>query len=126
MAVRVCAVGLIFSVCIMLLREVGWRGAPIFASVSALAIVSIILPGIKEVTEGLSSLLSTVGAQDTVRSVLKIIGLAYLFGICADICRDLGAERVGSAVLLAGRIEILLIAIPYVVKMLKLGMELIG
>ena len=122
---RVCAIGVICSICALLLRELGWRGVPVFAAVSALAIISFIFPQIKEMTGELSSSLASVGASGVARSVLKIIGIGYLCGVCADVCRDIGAERVGSAVVLVGRIEIALVAMPYVADMLRLGLELI-
>ena len=124
-AVKACAVGVICSICALLLRELGWKGVPVFVAVCALAIISFIFPQIRELTGGLSSALNAVGASGAARSVLKIIGVGYLCGVCADVCSDIGAERVGSAVVLAGRIEIILIAMPYVAEMLKLGLELI-
>lgn len=124
MAAKICAVGLISAVCLLLLREVGWRGAPIFAAVASLAIIGFVLPEIKDMSEGLASALDLVGATETARSVIKIVGLSYLFGISADVCREVGSDRIASAVILAGRIEIALVAVPYVIQMLKLGMEL--
>lgn len=117
--------GLVCSVCAMLLKELGWRAAPIFASVSALAIITLVLPEINNLTSGVVSALTVVGASDAARAVLKIIGIGYLCGICSDVCKDIGSERVGVAISLAGRVEIALIALPYVTQMLKLGLELV-
>ena len=125
MVVKACAVGIVCSVCALLLKELGWRAAPVFATISALAVISIALPGVRSLGDGITSVLSAAGASEVARTVLKIIGVGYLSGICADLCRDIGSERVGTAVMFAGRMEIAIIAMPYVLKMLKLGLELV-
>ena len=126
MMVKACAVGLVCSVCVLLLREFGWRGAPVFAAVSALSIISFVLPEIKGVVGEISGVISSVGASEVAASVLKIVGVGYISGVCADVCRDIGAERIGSAVTLVGKIEIAVISLPHVVNMLRLGLELMG
>ena len=125
MVVRVCAVGVALAVSALLLRELGWRATPVFAAVSTLAIISLVLPEISELVGDTMLTLSHLGVSDVARAVLKIVGIGYLVGICSDVCRELGAERVGSAITFVGRVEILAVAMPHVFKMLKLGLELI-
>ena len=125
MVVNACALGLVCAVCVLLLKELGWRAAPVFAAVGALSVFSIALPEVKSVSDELTAVVSAAGASEVARGVLKIIGVGYLSGICSDICREVGAERVGASVTFVGRVEIAVIAMPYVLRMLKLGLELI-
>ena len=126
MVLRACAVGLVCAVCALLLKELGWRGAPVFSAVAALGVISLVLPGINGLLSDASGVLATVGASDVAAAVIKIVGVGYLSGVCADVCREIGAERVGSAINLVGRIEIVIISVPHVTKMLRLGLELVG
>jgi len=73
---------------------------------------------------GYSKLFSQEGL-DYAKAIIKIIGAGYVFGIGADICRELGEVGVGSAVLVAGRIEIFAITLPYFKKILDIGAELL-
>lgn len=74
----------------------------------------------------LSEISGFYGASDTVRTVARLVGIGYLVGITADICRELGQASAASAVTLVGRLEIIAIAAPYFLKIIKLGTELIG
>ena len=56
---------------------------------------------------------------------LKIVGAGYLFGICSDIAAELGEPLVSKGLLTVGRVEILLIAMPYFVGAVQLGAELV-
>jgi hypothetical protein len=57
--------------------------------------------------------------------VLKIAGIGFLSGVTADVCRELGEGGAARGVLLAGRIEMLCIALPYLEKIIALGVELL-
>ena len=46
-------------------------------------------------------------------------------GAAADVCRELGENGVARGVLIAGRIEMLCIALPYLEKIIALGVELL-
>jgi stage III sporulation protein AD len=63
--------------------------------------------------------------SEPVSVILKIIGLGYLFGISADICRELGEGGIAKALEVAGRVEIILLSVPDLIKTLNLGVGLI-
>ena len=56
---------------------------------------------------------------------MKITGVSLLMGVCAEVCRELGESGVARGVVLAGRVEILCIALPYLQKIIALGVELL-
>ena len=58
-------------------------------------------------------------------SAAKIIGVGYLFGRGADVIAELGEGMISKGLLVAGKIEILLIALPYFKDILELGLSLI-
>ena len=51
--------------------------------------------------------------------------LVFLMGVTADVCRELGENGVARGVLLAGRLEMLCVALPYLEKIIALGVELL-
>ncbi len=109
-----------------LLREFGWRGVPVFGVICFLGMISIAVPYVSESVGAFSDIADTYGLSDTVRVVLKLVGVGYLAGITSDICRELGQASLSSGVTLFGRLEIIAIAAPYFLKIIKLGTELIG
>ncbi|MGV3025777.1 stage III sporulation protein AD [Clostridium thermobutyricum] len=51
--------------------------------------------------------------------ILKIIAIAYLSSFASEICKDAGASAIGSKVEFAGKIFILLLAIPILMSVLE-------
>lgn len=51
--------------------------------------------------------------------ILKIIAIAYLSSFASEICKDAGANAIGSKVEFAGKILILLLAIPILMSVLE-------
>lgn len=51
-------------------------------------------------------------------TVFKILGIAYLASFCSEICRDSGESNIASKVEFAGKILILVLAIPILMGVL--------
>ena len=52
-------------------------------------------------------------------TVLKILGIAYLATFCSEICNDAGEKNIGSKVEFAGKMLILVLAIPILMAVLQ-------
>ena len=113
------------AVAAFLLRQFGWRGLPVFASVSFIAILSFSLPYMRELIGLISSVAASQSLLDSATAAIKIIGVGYLSGITADVCRELELPGAASAVMLVGRIEIIAIVSPFFYEIIRMGRELI-
>lgn len=124
---KIVALGFLLAVMALLLRSFGFRGAAVFASLAVAAILSLVAGELGELI-GLAEKSPLFGedALEYFSAIAKIVGASYLFGICADICTELGEGGIAKAVALSGRIEILLIASPYFVRILKLAEGMLG
>lgn len=75
----------------------------------------------------LRALLGTIGAMAAraeiqpffLQTVLKVIGLAYLAGFTAQICRDAGEGAIATKVEFVGKVAILLVGLPVVWAVLE-------
>lgn len=52
-------------------------------------------------------------------TVFKILGIAYLASFCSEICKDAGQGSIASKVEFAGKILILVLAIPILMAVLQ-------
>ena len=52
-------------------------------------------------------------------TVFKILGISYLASFCSEICRDAGQSSIASKVEFAGKILILVLAIPILMAVLQ-------
>ncbi len=121
-----CALALVGALSVFLLSELKWRGAPVMAILCFVGILSVLRPRLGEFEGVLSSVILGSELSGVTAAVLKIVGVGYLAGITADVCSELGVPRIGNAVTLVGRIEIIAIAAPFFVAILDMGAELIG
>lgn len=53
-------------------------------------------------------------------TVLKIIGIAYIAEFGAEVCRDAGETSISSKIELAGKVIIVVLAVPIVTSLLEL------
>lgn len=58
-------------------------------------------------------------------TVLKILVIAYLASFCSEICRDAGESNIASKVEFAGKILILVLAIPILMGVLNAVLNII-
>ena len=75
--------------------------------------------------ESINKIASLAGVGEVAADVLKIVGVGYVFGFCSDVCSELGERSVAEALALAGRLEVLGIALPYLMRIVEFGLSLI-
>ncbi len=117
-------IAFILLVSALLLRSFGWRGAPVFAAVCGALLISEAVSGLALIFDGSIFSVYGDGLSEPISAALKILGLGYLFGICADICRELGEPGIAKSVEVAGRVEIMLVVLPFFEEILRVGSEL--
>ena len=53
-------------------------------------------------------------------TLLKIIGIAYIAEFGAEVCRDAGESSIASKIELAGKVVIIVLAVPIITSLLEL------
>lgn len=80
--------------------------------------ISILAYGVKTASGtayAVNSLMNRYGLDpEGMKSVMKMIGIAYIAQFCADTCRDCGESSLAGKVELAGRLMLVTAAIPLV------------
>ena len=127
MAFSIKGVGLalLLAVCLLLLRELGWRGVGVFAAIGVLSLLMLVREPLLSIFSS-EIFLSAGEHSGELSAAIKVLGVGYLFGISSDVLRTLGEERLASTLELVGRVEILLIILPYVEEIIKIGAQLLG
>jgi len=118
---RVVGIGMIAAVLALLVKQHRPELAIQISIVAALLIFLSIAPyfmGIVRMFEDLTGQLSVdVRFFDI---VLKIIGVAYIAQLGAELCRDAGESAIASKIELAGKIILLVMAMPIVYSLISL------
>ncbi len=122
----IIALAMLFAVSALLLKAFSWRGAPVFCAIAAIFLLSYIMRDVSSLVSSVISLTSDAGIDRAVSAAIKILGMGYLFGISEDAVRELGEPGIAKTLELAGRIEIMLVILPFFEEILNVGVELLG
>ncbi len=88
--------------------------------------LAMIVPYFVEVFDMITSLAEQINLQDTyILLVLKVIGIAYATEFGCQLCKDLGEDSIASKLQMAGRILIIIIAMPIAKTLIELITNLI-
>lgn len=120
---RIAAYAMITLFLGFLLKELGFRGSALVVLLGTVSLVGISVISLGEVI----SLLPSVGTdgREYAEAMLKIVGAGYIFGICSDMCAQLGQTSLSSAVVLCGRVEIVALSVPYIKRIIEEGVKLL-
>ena len=121
MILKLVGAGMLLAFTSFVLSELGFRGKKALSVLGMLLMLTAIGDGMAKLMQPVLGLCDTAGLSEAARCALKLVGAGYLFGICADIASELGESLVSKGLLVAGRVEMLLIAAPYFVGAIKLG-----
>lgn len=126
MILKIFGLAVLLCMTAFLLRSFGWRGAPVFASIGLVLLLTEAAGVLETVFSSARSIGVSAGISEPVSAALKVLGLGYLYGICADVCRDMSEAGIAKAVEAVGRVEIVAVVMPYFEEIIKVGVELIG
>ena len=125
--VPIVGFALVATIVLALLRPLRPELAVLLGLVAGALILLAVIPRIAQIVGLLESMAQKGGVSaDYLAALLKIVGIAYLTEFGAQAARDAGEGALGSKVELAGKILILVIAIPLVVAVLDLILRLVG
>lgn len=97
----------------------------LIAAATGVVIFMLLIGKIGSVIEVLKRLAENSGMESIyLKTVLKIIGIAYIAEFGAQIVRDSGQESIASKIELAGKVLILVLAIPIISIIIETVMKL--
>ena len=90
--------------------------AAVYVSIAGGAVILFLLVGkISGITDELNDLANMSGiSADTVKIMLKAVGIAYTAQFAAELCRDMGENALAVKAEITGRIMLLTLALPVI------------
>ena len=120
----ILAVAFIGAFLSLVLKEIGFHGHRLFSTVVLVTLFLVSLEGVGEICRAFSSLSLAPVLNKYIKSILKTVGVGYIFGITSDVCREIGEGGIASALVMVGRVEILLICAPYISEIIGIATKL--
>lgn len=113
--IQIVGFGIIATVLIIVIREQKPMFAFLLASFTGLFILLFVIGKIGAVIAVIEDLANRSGIPSIyLKTILKIVGIAYIAEFGAQIVRDAGQEGVASKIEFAGKVFILVMAIPII------------
>ncbi len=103
-----------------MLRELGFRGAPLIGVLGITLLFLATLLRIEDVLSALDGVIKLAGISEMVSAALRIIGVGYVAGMSADVCRQMGEVGTAKVIEGLGRVEMLAMSMPYLGKIVDL------
>ncbi|QIA27111.1 stage III sporulation protein AD [Thermaerobacter sp. PB12/4term] len=118
---QIVGIALVASVLLVLLRQARPEWALLLSIVTAVAVFLLLVDDIAAVIRVLEQVADRADLDSRyTATLLKIVGVAYLAEFGAQLCRDAGESALAAKVELAGKVVILLLAVPILMAVLEL------
>ncbi|HYF82836.1 MAG TPA: stage III sporulation protein AD [Clostridia bacterium] len=123
---KIVMVGIIASVLAVLLKEERPEIAMVVSIVTGLVIFIFLITKLNSVMSVLKYFAGKANIDVLYFStILKVIAIAYITEFGAQICRDAGEGSIASKVELAGKVLIMIIAIPILAALMDIMIKII-
>lgn len=117
---QIVTLGIIAAILYIVLKDVNETFAFLVVIVTGIMIFLAIINQIGVILDLIDSLGKKANVDGIyLETILKIIGIAYLTEIGANLTRDAGLESVAMKIELAGKIFILVLAIPIITAVIE-------
>ncbi|WDH81330.1 stage III sporulation protein AD [Paenibacillus urinalis] len=124
--IQIVGLGLIATILILIVKEQKPMFAFLIATTAGILIFLFVIGKIGSVISVLERMAESSGMDEVhLKTILKIIGIAYIAEFGAQIVRDAGQESIASKIELAGKVLILVLAIPIISIIIETVMKLL-
>lgn len=118
---KICFVGIITAVCVLILKDTKSELAIITGVAGGCIILLMTVEYIFGIFSALSSLMQRAGIDNGIfKMLVKIIGIGYLVDFSAGIIEDSGAKSLSEKVVLGGKVVIMAMSLPILTKLFEI------
>ena len=125
---KVCGIAAIASMLILLVKKWGSDIAVLLKIASSITLAAVCFGAVSPIVsyvKELSTMGETAGIANAAEFMLQVLAVAVVTHAFATICRDCGEGSLGGYVELAGKIEIILLSLPFVKGIIEMTVELL-
>src|SRR5690625_1532591 len=124
--VQIVLIGIVATLLYILLKDISPSYSFFIVLITSILILIIVIKQIGIIIQLLKSLGDKASVNAFyVETILKIIGIAYITELGANVTKDAGLTSVAAKIELAGKIFILLLAIPIITAVVEVILDFI-
>ncbi len=120
MFLQAIGIGLVGTIVVVVLRQVKPELAIFAGTCTGVAIVLLVTTSISELFSSVSGLTSSSSVSSGIMEyIIKIIGIGYITEYASGISEDYGSKSIGKNIQLAGKVAILILALPIISSIIE-------
>ncbi len=117
---QLAGIGLMATVIVSVLRPQAPQFAMLIGILAGVALLGSVVANMHTVIQSLSDLSKSAKVdQGFLGTVLRIIGIAYIIEFAAQVARDAGEGSLASKIELAGKVGIVVLAVPIITDVVE-------
>ncbi|MCX7710354.1 MAG: stage III sporulation protein AD [Clostridia bacterium] len=118
---QIVGIGIVATILIVVLKNQRPEMAIQVSIITGIILFLLVASKLTAVLELINSYTTKVNIDMVyLTTLLKIIGIAYIAEFGAEVCKDAGESSIASKVELAGKVVIMVLAVPIITSMLDL------
>jgi stage III sporulation protein AD len=125
---KICALGAISSLLILLIKKWGAEMGVLLKVASGIAVAALCFGSVSPIIEyvrEIASLAEQSGIGEAAELLLRVLAVATVTHISANICRDCGEATLSSYVEFGGKAEIIVLCLPMIRSILDTTLSLL-
>ncbi|GAB6087775.1 stage III sporulation protein AD [Alkaliphilus crotonatoxidans] len=123
---QIVAIGLVATVLAILVKNQKPELGIYISLVTGFVIFIFVLAKLQSVIEILNQLANKISIDDIyLATILKIVGIAYIAEFGAQVCKDAGEGVIASKIEFAGKVLIMVMAVPILVSLMDLIINMV-
>lgn len=124
--VQIVVVALIGAVLALLMRQVHPEYSIYMVFATGLLLLFLCLAGLGEMMGFIREVGNHLGENAVYLKILcKLVGIAYISEFASDLCKDAGYQTLSAQVEMAGKLSILVCAVPILESLMKIIEEVV-
>lgn len=124
---KIALTGVVVSLLVVLLKGMQSQMTPLITLVGSIFLLFGVLNMANGTFEAIKKLFDNSElSSETIKCVIKIIGAAYTVEFSSSLCRDMGENSIASKIEAAGRVFIVMLAVPWAATLIETVKTLAG
>lgn len=127
MLFSIIGIAVVATAACVILQKTNPEFSMMVALITGVLIFMFVLSSFTPILDSLENWMNEFGLNNVYfTTVVKTLGICYLTQMASDTCKDAGYSSIASKVELAGKITILLLALPMFENLISLTIELVN
>jgi len=119
--IKIIGIGIVTSIAVVLIKQLKPEIAIVVGLAGSILILLNIATLLGTVIDTFTDLTEKTGIDSSLfMLLLKIVGVGYLTEFSANLCADTGSTSIADKILLAGKVIIMIIALPIITTLLDI------